>query len=425
MKIQKILLLLILSTATILSACEHSIPSDKDDKPQQNSVQKPEMEHSQQILEDLFAQAQKGMVKNCPFTALDSTINQVKTEWGEPDQVDQAGLGYYATYSSKHIVFGYNEAGEIFDVRSFAIELHKLTYDQMMKTLGPPNHFSEVDGDSIYVYQPTPEIQLKIIIPKSETTIDHINVFSTKRGIVATKNDYILEIKGVSNQLTKNAWESMQAWRNQIISFSRSQENVYINGPNQQKVALTFDDGPDMDITPDIINILARYHVKGNFFFIGSKVKEHPDVVKNAFDHGNLVLSHSYNHVELTKLSNESIRNELEKAGEAISSITGKEPAIVRTPYGDTDTHVAVEAKQAGYSIVLWSIDTLDWSQKESQNILNNVLDNVRNGDIILMHSDTDKSETKKALPQLIEELQKRDFAIVGLDELLNIKAYQ
>ncbi|EKN66004.1 polysaccharide deacetylase [Neobacillus bataviensis LMG 21833] len=75
--------------------------------------------------------------------------------------------------------------------------------------------------------------------------------------------------------------------------------------------------------------------------------------------------------------------------------------------------------------IAPWSIDTLDWSQKEAKNIVNNVMSNVRNGDIILMHSDSDKGETQKALPLLIEELQKRNFEIVDLEDLLNIKAYQ
>ncbi len=161
-----------------------------------------------------------------------------------------------------------------------------------------------------------------------------------------------------------------------------------------------------------------------SIFFIGSKVIEHPDVVKNAFNKGNLILSHSYHHLELTKLGNDAILAEIDQAGSTIKSVIGKEPAIIRPPYGDTNTQVAGLAKQEGYSIVLWSIDTLDWSQKESKNIINNVVENLRNGDIILMHSDSDKQETLKALPLLIEELQKRDFEIVDLGTLLNIDAY-
>lgn len=243
--------------------------------------------------------------------------------------------------------------------------------------------------------------------------------------VTASKNDYILDIKGKSNKLSEPAWASMQKWRKDIVLFSKNQDNVYINGPDVKKVALSFDDGPDEVITPAIIDILAAYHVKGNFFFIGSKVKEHPDVVMDAFNNGNLVLSHSYNHVELTKLGKEAIRLEINQAGKAIKSVIGKEPGILRTPYGDTNAQVAEVSKQEGYSIVLWSIDTLDWSQKDSTNIVRNVIDNLRNGDIILMHSDSDKITTKSALPLLIEELQKRKVEIVDLETLLNVKAYQ
>lgn len=75
--------------------------------------------------------------------------------------------------------------------------------------------------------------------------------------------------------------------------------------------------------------------------------------------------------------------------------------------------------------IVLWSIDTLDWSQKESTHIKENVLNNVRSGDIILMHSDEDKTETEKALPLIIEELKNNGFQIVTLDILINEAAYR
>jgi len=347
----------------------------------------------------------------------------VKSEWGEPDTVDTAGFGFYAAYNKKNIVIGYNTGGEIFDVRSYANELKDISDQMVVKTLGQPAEVKDNNNENIYVYEVKQDIQLKIIILKNSKTIDHVSVFHPNRAKSTT--DYILDIKGISNKLSDSAWTSMQKWRKSIVLFSKNHENVYINGPNFKKVALTFDDGPDQVITPAIINILATHNVKGNFFFLGSRIKEHPDVVKDAFNQGNLVLSHSYNHVVLTKLGKEAVRKEIQDTGEAIKSVIGKEPAILRTPYGDTNAQVAAISKQEGYSIVLWSIDTLDWSQKEAQNIVNNVIANVRNGDIILMHSDSDKVETKKALPLLIDELQKRNFEIVDLEDLLNIKAYQ
>ncbi|MFJ7729504.1 DUF4309 domain-containing protein [Neobacillus sp. NPDC097160] len=417
--------MILFSFSTILTACVSQTPHQSNNvKPKENALSPKDVNRfSSKFLDELMDWARKGMVKNCPFNAYESTIEQVKSAWGEPDKVDQAGFGFYATYTKKNIVIGYNKAGEIFDVRSFTNELKEISDQMVVETFGQPAEKRENNVEVIFVYEPNQDIQLKIILSKSSKTIDHISVFHSKRA--ESTNDYILDIKGISNQLTESAWASMQKWRKEIVLFAKNQENVFINGPNIKKVALTFDDGPDQAITPAIVDILAANHVKGNFFFLGSKVKEHPYVVKEAFNHGNLVLSHSYNHMELTKLGKEAVRKEIDDAGQAIKLVIGKEPAIIRTPYGDTNAQVAAISKQEGYSIVLWSIDTLDWSQMEAKNIVNNVIANVRNGDIILMHSDSDKVETKKALPMLIEELQKRNFEIVDLEDLLNIKAYQ
>jgi len=424
-KLPKTLWVILFSFSTILTACVSQTPHESNNlPPKENALQPKEVDRtSSMLLNEMLGWAEKGMVKDCPFNALDSTMEQVKSEWGEPDTVDTAGFGFYAAYNKKNIVIGYNTGGEIFDVRSYANELKDISDQMVVKTLGQPAEVKDNNNENIYVYEVKQDIQLKIIILKNSKTIDHVSVFHPNRAKSTT--DYILDIKGISNKLSDSAWTSMQKWRKSIVLFSKNHENVYINGPNFKKVALTFDDGPDQVITPAIIDILATHNVKGNFFFLGSRIKEHPDVVKDAFNQGNLVLSHSYNHVVLTKLGKEAVRKEIQDTGEAIKSVIGKEPAILRTPYGDTNAQVAAISKQEGYSIVLWSIDTLDWSQKEAQNIVNNVIANVRNGDIILMHSDSDKVETKKALPLLIDELQKRNFEIVDLEDLLNIKAYQ
>ncbi|MEI2401198.1 polysaccharide deacetylase family protein, partial [Paenibacillus phytohabitans] len=180
------------------------------------------------------------------------------------------------------------------------------------------------------------------------------------------KREYLLDIKGESPFLEKKTVMSMQKWREEIIEFSKSQEHVFINGPNKKQVALTFDDGPDSTVTSAVIGVLDQYGVKGNFFFLGSEAEKHPDVVKEADEKGHLVLSHSYHHVQLDQLGETEIRNEMEQAGHVIESIIGKEPAFIRTPYGSTNELVANVAKEQKYSIILWSIDSLDWAQKST-----------------------------------------------------------
>ncbi len=239
------------------------------------------------------------------------------------------------------------------------------------------------------------------------------------------KTEYLLEIKGESPFLEKRTVVSMQKWRDEIIEFSKTQETVFINGPNKKQVALTFDDGPDSTVTSAVIGVLDQYGVKGNFFFLGSEAQRHPMVVKEAYEKGHLVLSHSYHHVQLDKLGEAEIRNEIKQAGAVIEAIIGKEPALVRTPYGSTNELVADVAKENNYSIILWSIDSLDWAQKNTDVIYSNVVKNIRNGDIILMHADSDEYDTYEALPSIIEELQGLGYEIVDLETLLGVPAYQ
>ncbi len=239
------------------------------------------------------------------------------------------------------------------------------------------------------------------------------------------KNEYLLEIKGDSPYLENKTVSSMQKWREEIIEFSKTHENVYINGPNKKQVALTFDDGPDSTVTSAVIGVLDDYGVKGNFFFLGSEAVKHPEVVKEAYEKGHLVLSHSYHHVQLDKLSEPEIRNEIEQAGTAIEEIIGKEPALVRTPYGSTNELVAEIAKENNVSIIIWSIDSLDWAQRSTDVIYSNVFSNIRNGDIILMHTDSDEYDTYEALPLIIEELQEQGYEIVDLETLIGQPAYQ
>ncbi len=258
-------------------------------------------------------------------------------------------------------------------------------------------------------------------IEQKEETIPNAR-FSVDR---SWKNEYFLEIKGESPYLEKKTVTSMQKWREEIIEFSKTQENVYINGPNKKQVALTFDDGPDSTVTSAVIGVLDQYGVKGNFFFLGSEAEKHPEVVKEAYENGHLVLSHSYHHVQLDQLSEPEIRNEMERAGTAIEEIIGQEPALLRTPYGSTNELVAEVAKENNVSIILWSIDSLDWAQRSTDVISSNVLSNIRNGDIILMHTDADEYDTYEVLPSIIEELQEQGYEIVDLEALLGLPAYQ
>jgi peptidoglycan-N-acetylglucosamine deacetylase len=249
---------------------------------------------------------------------------------------------------------------------------------------------------------------------------------NSPRNINTPKTPYILPIKGISPKLTPSAWQRMLQWRRDILVYPQRYPNdVFLNGPNKKMVALTFDDGPEPMITPKIIAALKQENVKGTFFFIGEKVQKYPYIVKSTYKNGNVISSHNFRHDVLTKKTETELHQDLDKASEAIRQVIGKSPALLRPPYGEIDDKVVNAIKKDHYKIILWSIDTLDWSNRDQAMIQQNVLDNVRNGDIILMHTDNYTIETAKAVPTIIKELKRRGFQIVDVATLLNTSPYK
>ncbi|WP_125152971.1 polysaccharide deacetylase family protein [Clostridium rectalis] len=266
------------------------------------------------------------------------------------------------------------------------------------------------------------------IIVVFKNNIVRNNKIEMKSAVKDTKKLYnVYSIMGKSNRLTNKQVSSMNKWRDDMVSFTKkNKENVFINGYTKNKVvALTFDDGPDLNITTKILEELNRLKVKANFFFIGENICKYPSVVKDTYDSGHLVLSHGYNHIEFNKNSQNTIKINIEKNEEIIHKIIGKKPAIIRPPYGAIDNKVVKVGKDTKNKFVLWSIDTLDWSQRDKENILNNIMKNLRPGDIILMHSNQDKINTLEAIPNIINSVRSKGFKFVTLDYLLDIPAYK
>jgi len=239
------------------------------------------------------------------------------------------------------------------------------------------------------------------------------------------ETNYILPIEGVSDHMTDEARERLLNWRLRAAELAAAnRERVYLNGPDVRQVALTFDDGPDEWITPMIADTLTGHGIKGSFFFVGSKVEQYPDIVRRIYEAGHLVLGHSYAHDRLTTLTDTELADNFNRTQAAIRCVIGAEPAMFRPPFGDADERVVRAADRAGCAIILWSLDTLDWSQKEADHIRRNVDTFARSGEIVLMHSGPGCFETAKALPEIIRDLQRRRLEIVSLGELLPIPAY-
>lgn len=236
----------------------------------------------------------------------------------------------------------------------------------------------------------------------------------------------ILFVMFTISLLTMTTAESAQK---QTIKKDRSYYKslgVIWNVPTKQKViALTFDDGPNPRYTPQILNLLKKYHAKATFFVTGYRANKYPGLVKREVMNGHIIGNHTYNHPNIARLSLDKIREELTKSDELIFSITKQKPQLFRPPYGFYDEKVIRASKQAGYTVVLWSLrqDTLDWKRPGVQNIVKKVVSNIRNGDIILFHDHIQRSsQTVQALKQILPILQNKGYKFVTVSELLQTK---
>ncbi len=187
--------------------------------------------------------------------------------------------------------------------------------------------------------------------------------------------------------------------------------------PSMKLVALTFDDGPSAEQTPRLLDICEKYGAHVTFYVLGSQAEKYPQILARAAKIGCEVGSHTYSHKQLTKLSSDTLKSEIEDASAVIESATGRPPRTLRPPYGAYNASVAESANAA---IVLWSIDTLDWSTKDADQTVENILSGVRDGDIILLHDIY--SQSIDAAERVIPALQSRGYILVTVEELINLR---
>lgn len=182
----------------------------------------------------------------------------------------------------------------------------------------------------------------------------------------------------------------------------------------QKKIAITFDDGPNPDYTEMLLEGLAERKVSATFFLLGKEVEKYPDIVKDIYDGGHLIGTHSYEHVNLSSLNDKAAIEQVDKTNAAIKEITGESPEYIRPPFGCWKCNLDYETSMIE---VLWDVDPLDWKTSNSDVITKRVLDKVEENDIILLH-DASESSVKAAF-KIIDELQKQGYVFVTVDEIL------
>jgi peptidoglycan/xylan/chitin deacetylase (PgdA/CDA1 family) len=182
--------------------------------------------------------------------------------------------------------------------------------------------------------------------------------------------------------------------------------------PDKPMIALTFDDGPSK-YTPEILDTLKNNNSSATFFVLGQEADKYKDTVKLIIEEGSEVGNHTYNHKDLTKLSDEEISNQILSTEGSIYDSSGYVSSLVRPPYGASN---ATLNKKISRPIIKWSVDTRDWQSRDAQKVTIHVLNTVKDGDIVLMH-DIYKS-TADASKIFIPKLVEMGYQLVTISEL-------
>ena len=198
---------------------------------------------------------------------------------------------------------------------------------------------------------------------------------------------------------------------------------------NEHQVAITFDDGPDPEWTPQILDVLKKANVKAAFFLVGKNAENYPGLVRRIVDEGHEIGNHTYYHPNLALCWPEHVRLELNATQLLIESITGRSTTLFRPPYAaDTSPSQLSEltplqiAQDLDYLVVLENIDPQDWARPGADIILQRIKQQRRDGSIILLHdAGGDRSQTLAALPKILDWLKARGDTIVPLSTLLGI----
>jgi peptidoglycan-N-acetylglucosamine deacetylase len=184
---------------------------------------------------------------------------------------------------------------------------------------------------------------------------------------------------------------------------------LYYVDDGPKVIALTIDDGPSPVYTPQILRLLERHRVTASFSMIGQSVTDYPGIARDVADAGHTIVNHTWNHVNLTRLSSAQTRAEISRAADAIHAAVGARPVMFRAPYGAWSRATLEYCASEGLTPLDWSVDPRDWARPGSAAIIQNIMRNTRTGSIILEHDGGgDRSQTVAALevviPRLLDE---------------------
>lgn len=188
--------------------------------------------------------------------------------------------------------------------------------------------------------------------------------------------------------------------------------------PTGPPVYLTFDDGPDPVITPQLLDVLAAHNAKATFFVQGSQVQAYPELAKRIVDEGHSLQNHAWNHPRLNLMGEvDIVTSQLLPTNDAITAVGGGAPTCLRAPYGATGPTVFAAAAATGLEVVGWNLNPQDYNDPGAGAIAAQVLANVTAGSIVLLHDAGagDRQQTVDAVAAILPELSARGMQPAAL----------
>lgn len=219
------------------------------------------------------------------------------------------------------------------------------------------------------------------------------------------KNIQIVETSGAVDNIGRKTAE---------VIAGKGMLNLVQDSMEHPAVALTFDDGPSSRYTPELLDGLKERGVKASFFLVGKNIEENSDLIRRMEAEGHLIGNHTYNHVQLNKISDASAREEILKTNNAIYEATGRYPQYMRPPYGAWKKNMEICVEMLP---VFWTIDTLDWKNQNVQAVCQVVEKEIEDGAIILMHDEYET--TVNAALKIVDEYQEKGYEFVTVDRLI------
>lgn len=203
--------------------------------------------------------------------------------------------------------------------------------------------------------------------------------------------------------------------KKEVAKKEEKKNNIDIH---KKVVALTFDDGPHAKVTPELLKTLKKYDARATFFMLGQNVEFNQQIVKDVYEAGHEIANHSWNHPQLTRLSQAEVKKQIDDTQKAIEKITGEKPKHLRPPYGAFNQNVKDAAK--GMNIELWTVDTMDWQTRNKDSVVREILKHTTDGSVVLMHDIYMTSA--QATDEAMKTLKAQGYQFITVSELKEVQ---